>query len=382
MIMNGMLKKWKAKDLAWKKRYKKYHNEVLHYELYSQKQFSLHNALVFLLYGIVSYFWNRHFVKADIWGSVLCFVICILSISDYIICRTFLKKHIKFSVIVANCYIFILGKMLLAIDLMWNDMNGGNVSWTLLICSLITTAMISIVPSHYFIAVISVVVLDMLECILAQQDVVAVLYKLLDGVIISIFCIGMNVIYSGYQYAEFERREELKLESSRDLLTQLYNRRYIERYYDLHSEPDKLCAIMVLDLDNFKMANDIYGHKKGDEVLCAVSDILRSNFRDGDCVARLGGDEFIVFLSGIMKKDVVVERAQSLLKSFPIVIEGKQRVEVSVSIGIAYKNQGEEMEYTKLCNKADEAMYMAKRLGKGKAVVSAERNMREIIIVA
>jgi diguanylate cyclase (GGDEF)-like protein len=139
---------------------------------------------------------------------------------------------------------------------------------------------------------------------------------------------------------------------------------------------------MVLDLDNFKMANDKYGHKKGDEVLCAVSDILRSSFRDGDCIARLGGDEFIVFLSGINKKDVVVDRVQSLLRRFPIVIEGKERVEVSVSIGIAYKNQGEEIDYTKLCNKADEAMYMAKRLGKGKAVVSAERNMREIIIVA
>jgi putative two-component system response regulator len=139
---------------------------------------------------------------------------------------------------------------------------------------------------------------------------------------------------------------------------------------------------MVLDLDNFKMANDIYGHKKGDEVLCKVSDILRENFRDGDCVARLGGDEFIVFLPEIGQKDSVVERVQKLLDNFPIVIEGERRVEVSVSIGIAYRNPGENIEYEVLCSKADEAMYRAKKLGKGKAVISEEKNARELVIVA
>jgi GGDEF domain-containing protein len=57
-------------------------------------------------------------------------------------------------------------------------------------------------------------------------------------------------------------------------------------------------------------------------------------------------------------------------------------VEVKVSIGIAFKNSGENIEYSKLCKKADEAMYMAKRMGKGKAVISPEWNKREIVIVA
>jgi diguanylate cyclase (GGDEF)-like protein len=64
------------------------------------------------------------------------------------------------------------------------------------------------------------------------------------------------------------------------------------------------------------------------------------------------------------------------------VITGGKRVDVSVSIGVAYKNPGEDMTYEKLCDKADEAMYRAKRLGKGKAVVSAERNTKELVIVA
>ncbi len=371
-----------AKDIAWRRKYKRYRDDVLEYENYAQSQYSLYNAIVFLIYGIVSYFWNRFIVNSSIIGSILCVGVSLFSILNHILCRFYLEKHIKYSEIAANIYILLIGKMMLSIDLIWNNGHGGNVSWTILICSIIMTAMISIVPSHYAITIIGVVVLDLLECITATHEIIAILYNLLDGVLIAIFCIGMNIIHSRHQYAEFNRKEELKYESNRDLLTQLYNRRYIERYYMAHVKKDNLCAMLVLDLDNFKMANDVYGHKKGDEVLCTVSDILRKSFRDDDCVARLGGDEFAVFLSKISTKDALVERVRKVLEKFPIVIDGDKIVEVSVSIGIAYKNPGEDMEYTRLCTKADEAMYRAKRLGKGKAVVGAERNMREVIIVA
>jgi diguanylate cyclase (GGDEF)-like protein len=113
-----------------------------------------------------------------------------------------------------------------------------------------------------------------------------------------------------------------------------------------------------------------------------TADILRSNFRGTDCVARLGGDEFAVFLSDISNKEMVVDRVHAVLSNFPLIIDGDRRVEVSVSIGIAYKDVGESVEYSKLCDKADTAMYMAKRLGKGKAVVCPERNTRAVIIVA
>jgi diguanylate cyclase (GGDEF)-like protein len=380
--MNRKCETWKAKDLAWRKKYKKYHDDVLEYELYAQQQFSIHNSIVFLIYGIVCGIWNYFVVRESVMGSLLCIGVCLLSMADYIICKTFLKEHVKYAAVSANLYILIFGKMLLSIDLMWNEMLGGNISWTLLVCALITTTMISIVPSHYAITVLGVVALDTIECIVSNEGLIAILYNLLDGVLVAIFCIGMNIIYSRHQYAEFNRKEELKFESNKDLLTQLYNRRYIERFYEVHAKTESLCAIIVLDLDNFKMANDIYGHKKGDEVLCAVGEILRKSFRNDDCVARLGGDEFAVFLPEITQREAVVERVHEVLKKFPIVITGGKQVDVSVSIGIAYKNPGEDIEYTKLCDKADEAMYRAKRLGKGKAVVGAERNTKELVIVA
>jgi diguanylate cyclase (GGDEF)-like protein len=242
--------------------------------------------------------------------------------------------------------------------------------------------MISIVPSHYGISILAIVALDTIECIAAHQGITDILYNLLDGMLVAVFSIGMNVILSGYQYAEFNRKDELTMESSRDQLTQLYNRRYIERYFGLHAKTENLCAIIVLDLDNFKMANDVYGHKKGDEVLCTVSELLRKSFRNGDCVARLGGDEFAVFLPEISKKEAVENRIHEVLGKFPIVLEGERRVNVSVSIGIAYKPPGEEPDYTKLCHKADEAMYRAKNMGKGKAVINADRHTKEKIIAA
>jgi diguanylate cyclase (GGDEF)-like protein len=237
------------------------------------------------------------------------------------------------------------------------------------------------VPDHYVPTIAVVIVLDTIEAAISCRTFTGVFDNLVDSLIIAAFCIGTNIIFSKHQYAEFDRKEELKFESSRDLLTQLYNRRHIERYYALNAETDRACAMMMLDLDNFKMANDIYGHKKGDEVLCRVADILRGSFRDSDCVARLGGDEFAVFLPGI-SVNATVERVRSVLESFPITIEGACRVDVSVSIGIAYKEAGEEIDYKTLCDKADEAMYRAKLLGKGKAVVGAEKNTKEVIIVA
>jgi putative two-component system response regulator len=240
--------------------------------------------------------------------------------------------------------------------------------------------MISIVPSQYAITILAVAVLDTVECIACKQGLVAVLYNLLDAMIVVCFAIAMNVIYSKHKYAEFSRKEELKLESSRDTLTQLYNRRYIQGYYEAYAKPEDLCAMLVLDLDNFKMANDVCGHQTGDEVLCTVSEILRKSFRGEDCVARLGGDEFAIFLPSITKREVVLDRIRSVLGKFPIVVGNEERVEVSVSIGIAYKNPGEAEDYTWLCNRADEAMYRAKKLGKGKAVVGAERNKKELVI--
>jgi diguanylate cyclase (GGDEF)-like protein len=126
----------------------------------------------------------------------------------------------------------------------------------------------------------------------------------------------------------------------------------------------------MLDLDNFKMANDVFGHKTGDKVLCEVADILKTNFRENDCVARLGGDEYAVFLPDVTQTEVVTDRVEQVLNCFPIIIEEGKRVEVSVSIGVVFKEAGSVPAYTHMCDMADGAMYRAKKAGKAQAVIA------------
>jgi hypothetical protein len=214
--MNEIYEMLKVKNLLWRKRYDRYFDEVHKYELYAQKKYSLCNAVIFFVYGVVCYLWNEIFSGSAVNGALLCICVSVFSLTDYILCRTFLKEHIKYATMVADIYILLLGKMLLSIDLMWNEMNGGNVSWTLLMCSLIVTATLSMVPGHYALTMLGLLTFDTIECIAEVREISAVLQNLADGILLAVFCIGLNIIYSEYKYTEFAGRDELKLESSRN----------------------------------------------------------------------------------------------------------------------------------------------------------------------
>jgi diguanylate cyclase (GGDEF)-like protein len=357
----------KTKGWVFNRKYKRYREDIIEYQINTQKSFSMHNAIVFLAFGFI-------FTLADcfVWqqfriGTVLCFGVGFFSLFNFLLYKKVLPRHRDWIIPAGNIYILILGKFLLSVNLV----GGGDVSWTLLLCALISTSMIIIIPSYYITIVLIMLGLDMVEFIIMSNSFLDVFYNLLDDMIIGSFCIGINVIFSKVKYAEMERKENLYTESSRDPLTKLYNRRYLESYFEGHTDYSRRCAILILDLDNFKMANDKFGHKKGDEVLCQVAEILRDNFREDDCIARLGGDEFAVFLPEISKKEVVMDRVERVLKRFPIVIEGEIKVEVSVSIGIVFKEAGELPSYTQLSERADGAMYRAKKAGKGQAVIAS-----------
>jgi diguanylate cyclase (GGDEF)-like protein len=278
-----------------------------------------------------------------------------------------LPKHRNLVIPAGNVYIFIMVEFLLVIK----QICGRNISWTLLLCSLIATSMVIIIPSYYIIVILLTLGPDMVEYMIVNKDRMNVLYNLVDDVIIAAFCIGINYIFSKIKYEEIKSKDTLYRKSSRDALTGLYNRSYFESYFDKYASWRKKCVIMTLNLDNFKMANDVYGHKKGDEVLCRVAEILKANFCDGDCVARLDGDEFAIFLPEVFKSEVVMERIEHVLKQFPIVIEGETDVEVSVSMGVVFKRAGEVPSYAKLCERADAAMFKAKKTGKAQAYVAS-----------
>lgn len=152
-------------------------------------------------------------------------------------------------------------------------------------------------------------------------------------------------------------------EASFDWLTGLYNRSFVEREIIRRMRKEN-GAFFLIDLDNFKMVNDFYGHAAGDAVLQSVSDILKNAAGEYDLAGRVGGDEFVMYFSGASRKEEVQEFAEGILQEFN---EQKRSDillgECSLSIGIVFVTKDAE-SYTDIYKKADRALYYIKQNGK------------------
>jgi diguanylate cyclase (GGDEF)-like protein/PAS domain S-box-containing protein len=151
-----------------------------------------------------------------------------------------------------------------------------------------------------------------------------------------------------------------------DPLTGLANRRRFDdrlRMALAHSRrTHEPLAVMFLDLDKFKAFNDSLGHRSGDEVLRAVAERLQGLVREADTLARLGGDEFVLLLLDAADREVlsVAERVLEAVRT-PVLLDG-ERVDVTVSVGIATSDGGAQTAEI-LLQQADLAMYAAKSDG-------------------
>jgi diguanylate cyclase (GGDEF)-like protein len=172
---------------------------------------------------------------------------------------------------------------------------------------------------------------------------------------------------------EKEEVEKAALASSwlaeHDTLTGLANRRFLERILDenirLAALEDNNIAVFFIDIDDFKKVNDEYGHDTGDRVLMAVAARLLTVFREGDYIARVGGDEFVVVTPGVRDIRSIASMADKVVASFnePVAIAERQ-ISVSMSVGLAlFPEHGRSSQ--ELIRRADEAMYLIKRTGKG-----------------
>jgi diguanylate cyclase (GGDEF)-like protein len=167
-------------------------------------------------------------------------------------------------------------------------------------------------------------------------------------------------------------QEQLRELAVRDSLTNLFNRRYLHEMLEMEfarsTRSQTSLAILMIDSDHLKDINDKYGHKAGDEFLVHIANVIRENIRAGDIACRYGGDEFVVMMSNV-SENIAFERAEKLRESVAshYIVHGNRQASASVSIGIAmFPVDGLTGEI--LLQKADLALYAAKRMGKNKVL--------------
>ncbi|MDB5069356.1 MAG: response regulator receiver modulated diguanylate cyclase/phosphodiesterase with sensor [Candidatus Eremiobacteraeota bacterium] len=200
----------------------------------------------------------------------------------------------------------------------------------------------------------------------------------LRGLQLFVNLMGLALANAQAHRAEVERRRlleanqaRLRHEATHDALTGLPNRTFFQERLaatleHARSRPDRVFAVLFVDLDEFKSINDSLGHMAGDALLIAIGERMRATVGADDFIARIGGDEFALLLAhrhDLGQVQDAVETIQDALVA-PMLIEGRA-VYNTASIGIAIIEPNEERIEEVLRN-ADTAMYHAKSLGRGR----------------
>ncbi|HEC14258.1 MAG TPA: GGDEF domain-containing protein, partial [Rhodospirillales bacterium] len=168
--------------------------------------------------------------------------------------------------------------------------------------------------------------------------------------------------------------ETLKMESGRDTLTKLFNRRFlptvIQHETELSTKHETPFGIIMFDIDHFKNVNDTHGHDAGDMVLRQFAEILAHNVRANDYVFRFGGEEFLVVLGDVVENAAfdIAEKARTTVADAAFKIGSGKNLNITTSVGIAIHDG--HPDYNRTIKRADDALYSAKHGGRNRSVIS------------
>ncbi|MEO6325808.1 MAG: diguanylate cyclase [Thermoanaerobaculia bacterium] len=178
--------------------------------------------------------------------------------------------------------------------------------------------------------------------------------------------------------ANLRLRESLRSQAIRDPLTGLFNRRYLEEFFDREvrraARKNTSVGVLMLDVDLFKQFNDSHGHTAGDAALKAIAGTILSICRAEDIACRFGGEEFAVILPEA-SLEKAFEKAESIVRAVRGAVLSEAGIElpgVTISIGVAaFPEHGDNL--ASILGVADRALYLAKGRGRDRAVCSDER---------
>ncbi len=158
-----------------------------------------------------------------------------------------------------------------------------------------------------------------------------------------------------------------------DPLTGFYNQRYLTRHLQsllAAGQPNGL-AVIMLDVDHFKLINDQWGHQVGDSALTMIAETLRGRVRVFDSIARYGGEEFVVVMPGTSELDAIsaAERLRGAIEELRFMPETNLSHRLTVSVGVSVCEPGASTTPERLIQAADHALYAAKRAGRNRVEI-------------
>ena len=227
--------------------------------------------------------------------------------------------------------------------------------------------------------------IDLLSRENALKTTTNALQQRLWGLLVTLFAASFVVVTILYRKLHItnrllaQRNAELSVQSSRDPLTALYNRRYFQNFMNAagaqpdrrrHEDDSTVRALLLIDIDHFKETNDRFGHALGDAVLVAVAERLRDTLRETDMIARWGGEEFLVFATTHADRlDEIAARILRAVSATPITL-GDKVIRTTVSIGytpMPLPPSEAPLPWDRALGLVDMALYMAKVNGRNRA---------------
>lgn len=183
--------------------------------------------------------------------------------------------------------------------------------------------------------------------------------------VVSYYFIFTGVVAQGIDTPYSLISTELKDRASKDVLTCLYNRQgmveLMEKELQQVEQKNDSLGILMIDLDNFKVINDTYGHLYGDQVLKLFANLLNHTIRENDIACRFGGDEFVVLVRGVDSNQLanVKQRIQTATEAW--INDTKKLRSLGISIGTSLLKPGQTIDINNLLKMADQSMYAAKQ---------------------
>lgn len=208
------------------------------------------------------------------------------------------------------------------------------------------------------------------EVVITQWHDIFFIFNLICVSILSVVLADILEISNYMTYIKATNQKKTMLNIiNHDPLTGLLNRNFLDEFIAQNLSKDSFFALVMCDVDNFKMVNDTYGHNIGDEILVNIANSFKTVFREGDFVCRWGGEEFLIIINDVDRQKAleIVSRAREMISKKFVKYDDK-KIFSTLTYGISCHTKNTRIDIYSMIKHADDLLYKGKREGKNKII--------------